>query len=313
MRIVVAGAGQIGSLIGAALAENGNEVELYDTNPQLVEALNQNGLTIERRDGRVDRYAVKATLEPGSTCDGPADLVLVQVKGFATRAAAEKLRAVVDGHSSVLTLQNGLGNEQVLREVLPGNEIFIGMTTHTVVTQGVGQYLHTGMRETFLGPSRGDDLAQAEVIAAAIRRDDFPVTVNREGQIRVQQWGKFVANCAVLPVSALTRLRIDLLIRQQPLYDLMDAIVREACAIAAAEGVALDPEGQVAFLHDLLDRAGGRASMLGDVLAGRRTEVDTINGAAITFADRHGISAPLNRAMSALVGGLDLSIAMAEP
>ena len=150
-------------------------------------------------------------------------------------------------------------------------------------------------------------------LAAAIRRDDFPVTVNPESQIRVQQWGKFVANCAVLPVSALTRLRIDLLIQHQSTYDLMDAIVREACAIALAEGVAFDPEERVAFLHDLLSRAGGRASMLGDVLAGRRTEVETINGAAIMFADRHGISAPLNRAMYSLVKGLDHAMAVGKP
>jgi 2-dehydropantoate 2-reductase len=93
----------------------------------------------------------------------------------------------------------------------------------------------------------------------------------------------------------------------------MDAIVRETCAIAVAEGVPLDPEDRVAFLHDLLSRAGGRASMLGDVLAGRRTEIDTVNGAAIVFADRHGIPAPLNRAMCAIVQGLDQAIARGEP
>jgi 2-dehydropantoate 2-reductase len=92
----------------------------------------------------------------------------------------------------------------------------------------------------------------------------------------------------------------------------MDDIVRETCRIALAEGIALQEEERVGFLHDLLEHAGGRASMLGDVLASRRTEIESINGTALRLADRHGVGAPLNRAMYALVRGLERAMEIGE-
>jgi 2-dehydropantoate 2-reductase len=133
-----------------------------------------------------------------------------------------------------------------------------------------------------------------------------------EDEIRRHQWGKFVSNCATLPVSTLTGLPTDVLKEQPDACVLMDDLVRETCRIARAEGIDLAGDERVAFLHDLLERAGGRASMLGDVLSRRKTEIETINGAALRFAERHGIEAPLNRAMYALVTGLETSFQTGE-
>jgi 2-dehydropantoate 2-reductase len=121
-----------------------------------------------------------------------------------------------------------------------------------------------------------------------------------------------VLNCASLPTMALTRLPTAAAGEVAAVFEHMDDVTREACEIARAEGIELDADERVAFQHELFRTAGGRASMLGDVLAGRRTEIDTINGAAIKYADKHGLAAPLNRALYALVKGLEHSFELGE-
>lgn len=311
MRVAVVGAGQMGSIYGVAAHENGHEVWLVDASQLIVDEITARGLTIDRRDGHSDVYRVTATTDP-SEAGGITDLVLFMVKGWATSAAAQRVAPIVDRNTLVLTLQNGLGNEDVLREAFPENEILIGLSVHTVITVGLAHYSHTGVRDTYLGPSGGDDLGGARRAAGAFERADFPVNVLPESDIRQEQWAKFVLNCASLPTMALTRLPTAAANDLPLLFEHLDNVTRETCEIARAEGIVLDADERVAFQHDLFRTAGGRASMLGDVLAGRRTEVDTINGAAIMYADMHGLAAPLNRALFALVKGLERSFELGE-
>ena len=311
MRVAVVGAGQMGSIYGAAAHENGNEVWLIDASQEVVGRINERGLTIDRQGGRSDVYTITATTDPPRDC--LADVVLVMVKGWATEAAAARVTPMVGPSTVVLTLQNGLGNEQVLRSAFPDNDLLIGLSVHTVITIEPGHYSHTGVRDTHLGPSGGTNLELSRRAAAAFSRDDFPVDVLVEAEIRREQWAKFVLNCASLPTMALTRLPTASAGDVGVVFDHMDEVTRETCEIARAEGIELDAEERVAFQHELFRTAGGRASMLGDVLARRRTEVDTINGAAIMFADKHGLAAPLNRALFALVKGLERSFELGEP
>jgi 2-dehydropantoate 2-reductase len=311
LKIAVVGAGQMGSIYGAAASENGHDVLFVDSNQAIVEQINVDGLVIDRPDGRHDVYRLPASSDPGRT-GGVVDVVLFQVKGWATRDAAERVRPIVSPRSIILTLQNGLGNEDVLRSVFPDKKVLIGASLHTVITIGPGHYSHTGVRDTAIGPSDGSDLAAANEIGAVFARPDAAVHVLSEAEIRREQWAKFVLNCASLPTMALTRLPTNVAKDEQVVFDLMDGLTRETCDIAHAEGIELDADERVAFQHDLFRTAGGRASMLGDVLARRRTEIDTINGAAINYADRHGLPAPLNRAMFALVKGLEKAIEIGE-
>jgi 2-dehydropantoate 2-reductase len=311
MRVTVVGAGQMGSIYGAAASDNGHDVWFVDTATSLVNAINDHGLVIDRRGGQRDEYRVPATTDPGSI--GVAmDLILFQTKGWATAAAASAVAGLADDHTIILTLQNGLGNEEVLRAQFPDNVVLIGMSVHTVVTVGPGHYSHTGVRDTHLGPSAGSDMTEADRAAFAFRRDDFPVAVLPEREIRIAQWSKFVLNCGSLPVAALTRLTTERLRDELLSASIIDDVTRETCEIARAIGVDLDAEERVAFQHELFRTAGGRASMLGDVLAHRRTEIDTINGAALAYAKRSGVPAPLNRVMFNLVKGLEKAIELGD-
>lgn len=311
MRITVVGAGQMGSLYGAAAHTNGHDVRLVDASKAIVDAINDVGLTIDRRDGQCDVYRIPAMRQLPADA-GFDDLVLIMVKGWATRAAAQAVAGIVGETTAILTLQNGLGNEEILRELFPRNEILIGMSVHTVITTGVAHYSHTGVRDTYLGPAHCDDLAMASRAAAAFRGESFPCHVLPVQEMRREQWAKFVLNCGSLPSLALTRLSTNAALAHPDLIDHIDNLTREACEIGRAEGVELDADERVAFQHELFRTAGGRASMLGDVLMKRRTEIDSINGAAIRIAARHGLAAPLNRAMYALVKGLEASFEAEE-
>jgi 2-dehydropantoate 2-reductase len=310
MKVIVVGAGQMGSVYGVAAHENGHEVLFVDASAELVDKINADGITVERPDGSVTAR-VAAAIAPAA--GSPADVVLFQVKGYATRAAAEIVKPAVGPDTLIVTFQNGLGNEQVLREVFPGNGLFIGITSHTVVTVGLAHYQQPGVRDTRMGPASAGDLEDARRAASAFDRPGMPVEVLPEKEIRTAQWAKFVFNCGGLAAWTLAHLTIVGSRGQEPLIDLMEALTREACEIAALEGIVLDADERAAFLRNLIATAtGGRASMLGDILAKRRTEIDTINGAAVMFADRHGHPAPLNRAMVALVKGLEHAIEIGE-
>ncbi len=311
MKVVVIGAGQMGSIYGAAAHENGHEVWFVDAVPAVVDTINERGLIIDRRAGRQDVYRLPATTDP-TTIGTIADVILLQTKGWATRAAAESVRSLVSSHTVLLTLQNGLGNEEVLRAAYPRNAVLIGISVHTVVTVDTAHYSHTGVRDTHLGPSVDGGDAAAHAAALVFRRDDFPVEVLAERDIRTAQWSKFVLNCGSLPTMALTRLPTPAANAVDQVWEVMDDLTRETCAIAKAAGIHLDAEERVAFQHDLFRTAGGRASMLGDVLAHRRTEIDTINGAALKYAEQYGVAAPLNRVMFNLVKGLERAIELGE-
>ncbi len=306
MKVVVVGAGAMGSIYGAAFQDAGSDTTFVEVNPATVEALNRDGLEITRQDGTVQHYRIPATAEPASL--GLVDLVLFQVKGYATASAAELVRPIVGPGTIVLTLQNGMGNEEVLRAAFPNNPVLIGNSVHTVAVLGPGRVHHSGVRGTYVGPAEDRWMPEAERAVIALTGSSFETAALGQVGIRHQIWAKFVMNCGSLPTCALTGLPTAELATNETVLRHIDELVRETCTIATAVGFPLDPEERVAFSRELFRTAGGKASMLQDMEAGRPTEIDTINGAAVRHADRLGVPAPLNRAMVALVKGREASM-----
>lgn len=300
------GAGAMGSVYGAMFHDAGHNVTFLEINPEVVAALNEHGLRITRRDGSTDEYAIGATSDPSNL--EQADLILFQVKGYATSDAAELVRPLVGSKTILTTLQNGLGNEDVLSNAFPDNPLLLGISVHSVMTIAPGQYHHTGVRETHIGPSLDDWEEQASAVANDLLQSGYDFELGSAAEIHKQVFAKWVLNCGSLPVASLTGLAAEEIKDADTVLRVCDEVTREACLVAAAEGFVLDPEERAAYNRSLFRTAGGKASMLQDIEAGRRTEIDTINGAAIRLGEKHGIPVPLNQTMVALVKGREFAM-----
>jgi 2-dehydropantoate 2-reductase len=307
MRVCVVGAGAMGSLCGAMFQDAGNDVSFLDVNPATVAAITSEGFTITRSDGRSDRYH-PAISQDAAALGGPMDLVLFQVKGFATEAAASGARPLVGPDTSILTLQNGLGNVERLRVAFPDNPLLVGISLHSATMVEPGRYAHTGVRSTVIGPTSEAWYAQAEAAAEALDGSGYPVELEHETDVWLAVYAKWVLNCGSLPTLAITGLPTAEIDGREPVLAVCDALTREACSLAGRAGIALDADERVAYNRGLFKTAGGKASMLQDLEAGRRTEIDTINGAAVALAERYGEPAPLNRAIVGLIKGREAAL-----
>lgn len=298
--IIVVGAGAMGSVFGARLAEAGVPTALLDVDPALVDTLDRDGLHLVEPGGE-RLVPVHAARDPRRL--EPPDAVLFFVKCHQTAAAAELARPLVTKGARVVSLQNGWGNADVLAGAFGAERVVVGVTytSATVVDRGV---VHTsGPGVTMIGPLTGPP-ALADPVAEALARAGFDV--QRPDDVLAEVWKKLVLNAATLPTAALTGLTAGALAGSDEMRALVDAAAAEAVAAGQAQGFALDLDERLESIHAVLATAGdGKGSMLQDVEAGRRTEIDVISGAVVRAADEHGLEVPTTRALHALVTGLE--------
>lgn len=299
MKIAIVGAGAMGSIFGARLAQAGEEVLLVDVSTHLVEKINANGVTIESQD-ETSTTEVAATTAPASD---PFDTVLLFVKCYHTRAAVDLAAPLVGEETVVATLQNGWGNGDVLADRFGPERTVVGVTYNSGTIRGLGEVRHTGTGPTFIGPHTGASTEHAQPLGDALTRAGFEVNVT--GDVGTAVWKKLVLNCATLPTAALTRLTAGALGNSNVL-EVALALAEEATTVARALGYDIDPDERVSTITANLRNGGsGKASMLQDVESGRRTEIAVISGAVVAAADEHGLDVPLSRAMLTLVHGLE--------
>jgi 2-dehydropantoate 2-reductase len=302
MRIAVVGAGAMGGLWAARLRAANQSVTIVDVSQEIVSAVRAGGLTVQTGEG-VEVARVEATSEPAA--GGPVDLVFFFIKAQHTQAAAELARPLVGPDTIVVSQQNGWGNADILASAFAPAQIVIGVTYHSATVLGPGQVAHTGKGPTVVGPyADGAPLDRAERVGALLSAAGIETTVTP--QVKTEVWKKLILNAATLPTAALTRLCAGNLGQPGPLLELVDALAAEAVAVARAQGYEIERQERIERIHTVLAGAGkGKASMLQDVEARRKTEVEVINGAVVRAGEQAGIDVPLNRAMVALIGGLE--------
>jgi 2-dehydropantoate 2-reductase len=299
MRIAIVGAGAMGSIFGAALARGDHDVVLVDVAEPLVDTVNANGVTIVRGDERATT-AVAATRDPASF--GVADLVVFFVKCYHTAAAAENARPLVGPDTVVASLQNGWGNGDVLAAAYEPEQVVVGVTYNSGLVLEPGVVMHPADQPTFVGTFVDGDGARAERLATALETGGLAATV--VSPVRPEIWKKLILNAATLPTSALTGMNAGALGAHEHMRELVSETAREATTVAQALEYPIDADERVDTILALLARAGPtKGSMLQDFEAGRRTEIDVINGAVVKAADEHGVDVPLNRSFVALVKG----------
>jgi 2-dehydropantoate 2-reductase len=298
MKIAVVGAGAMGSIFGARFHQAGHETVLVDVVQPLVDTINAEGVTVVRGDDETVTR-VPATTDPAAV--GPVDIVVFFTKCYHTSSAAESARPLVGPDTAVASLQNGWGNGDVLAAAYPPGQVVLGVTYNSGLLQGPGRVLHPAEQPTLVG-SFSDGGDGAARLAEALESAGLAATV--ASPVRPEIWKKLILNAASLPASALTGMTAGALGTSQDMLDLVSETTREAVAVAQALGYDIDFEERIGTILGLVEKAGPtKASMLQDVEAGRRTEIDVINGAVVRAAEEVGVPVPINRTLMQLIKG----------
>jgi 2-dehydropantoate 2-reductase len=298
MKIAVVGAGAMGSIFGARFHQAGHETVLVDVVQPLVDTINAEGVTVVRGDDETVTR-VPATTDPAAV--GPVDIVVFFTKCYHTSSAAETARPLVGPDTAVASLQNGWGNGDVLAAAYPPGQVVLGVTYNSGLLQGPGRVLHPAEQPTLVG-SYSDGGDGAARLAEALESAGLAATV--ASPVRPEIWKKLILNAASLPASALTGMTAGALGTSQDMLDLVSETTREAVAVAQALGYDIDFDERIGTILGLVEKAGPtKASMLQDVEAGRRTEIDVINGAVVRAADEVGVPVPINRTLMQLIKG----------
>lgn len=302
MKVCVVGCGAIGSLFAAHLARvDGVEVYAFDVWKDHVKAINERGLQIS---GAAEFTAkVRATTTVGEI--PRCDYGIVATKSLHTKAAIEQTAHLFDEHSAVCSIQNGVGNEEILAQhvkyVIRGTTFPAG---HVIEPGQVG-YDISG--DTWIGPFEPSHtpMRMVEELAAAITKGGMNTLAMQDA--RGAQWAKLIFNASTNPVGALTGLHHGAATFYEPTGELFNALIEEGIAVARAQGIELHGDPRELVLQGAKAPGKHKASMLQDILAGRQTEVDFMNGAIVQWGEKVGVPTPLNKALWALVKGLEHS------
>ena len=302
MRIaVLGGGGAMGGIFGGCLARAGEEVILIDVAQAAVDAINRDGVLIERKDGSVDTVPVRASSRPEEV--GPVDLIINFVKCYHTEAAMRSAAPMLGPDTAILTLQNGWGNADRISDLVGKERVLVGLTYNSGTLLAPGRVKHSGIGITHVGELDGRTTARLEAAVAAFRNAGIDTSLST--RILEEIWKKLALNVCTLPTAALLRFPAHELIQHDGTNALMQALLAEVVAVAAAQNIALSEAERWSAIVKLLEQAiGGRASMLQDVESGRQTEIDVVNGAIVEAGRRHGVATPFNAAMVWMVKSL---------
>jgi 2-dehydropantoate 2-reductase len=301
-RICIVGAGAIGGLFAAHLATlQDTEVWAFDLSAEHVDAINAGGL---RLTGHVELVApVHARTDPAQI--PPCELGIVATKGTVTRPAIAAAAPIFAARGAVCSMQNGIGNEEVIAADVP--RVIRGVTLPAARVDGPGVIHMVGPGLTWIGPFEPAPApaVDIELLAELLNRSGLETRALADA--RGAQWTKLLFNAATNPVCALTGLTHGQMVDHPPSRRLAGELLREGQAVAGALGIVLDSDpvalvdeaGQANYLH--------RPSMLQDVAARRPTEIATLNGGIVDAARRVGVAVPHHEAIVDLIRGLEHS------
>jgi 2-dehydropantoate 2-reductase len=303
MKICFAGAGALGCSIGGTLSAGGSEVWLVDRNRPHVDAIRANGLRMRREDGE---RIVSVNASTSFDDVGVADLVIVLVKSSATADVINAARPVIGPDTVVMSLQNGMGHEDILEPAVGRPRLMAGKTYVGGVYLGPG-HVSSGVKgkETIIGELDGSITPRANAIAEAFRAAGMICTVS--DNIMGTILDKLLVNVATGAVSGITKLEYGPLYTIPEIEETAIAAVAEAMAVAKASGTRIsytDPR------DPWIKAAAGlpadfKTSILQSLEKNSLTEIDFINGSVVRLGERYGVPTPVNRTLVAMIKGIE--------
>lgn len=297
MRIAVLGAGAMGSLFGGRLAEAGFDVGLIDVDAAHIEAVRLEGLRLEADDGE---RRIRVPIGRAESYLEPVDLLVVFTKAPHTGAALDSVRHLLGPASWALTLQNGLGNGERLAATLPRERILIGMTTWPASLATLGHVRAHGTGEVRLWTLTGATDAMVSRVCDALSKAGLQCTADPE--VRVAIWEKVAFNAAMNSIAAAMGYTVGQMADDPDIQTLARAIAAEAAAVAQACKVAVSSARIEKAMRDAYaTHRSHRPSMLQDILAGRPTEIESINGGIVAHAHGMHMTVPVTEVFLRLV------------
>ena len=302
MRICVIGCGAVGSLFAAHLAKAGEaEIWAYDVWKEHTDAIREKGLRLTGAAAFTARMNATSDASEIPRCD----YGILATKAIHTRSAVAHAARIFDENSAVCSVQNGVGNEEIIAEhvryVIRGTTFPAG---HTIAPGHVGYDIKG---DTWIGPFEptGTSMSKVEELAGFMTRSGMNTIALEDA--RGAQWTKLIFNASTNPVGALTLLHHGAATRFEPTGQLFEDLIAEGEAVARKLGIRLHGDPRALLQKGASAPGKHRASMLQDVLAKRQTEVDFMNGAIVKWGEKERVPTPLNKALWELIKGLEHS------
>lgn len=303
MRIVIVGAGAIGRFFGGMLNRGNNEVIFIEKNPEIVKAVNEEGIKfLEFKDGRSKIYysakEVHATTNSRSieTCD----LTIIAVKSYATAVAARSITHLANRQTPVLTIQSGFGNIETLSSIVKKNNVLGSVTFHGATSLNSSNVRHSGEGRTLVGEIDGQISERVErvkdiFIESGIKTE---VSSNIIGHI----WAKALVYSAINALTAILRIKNGQLIEKMESIALAKRLIDEGKIVAQAYAVQLPEEDLYdSMLEACRKTAENLSPMFQDILNARPTEIEALNGALYTMGKHKGIAVPTHQCLTDLI------------
>lgn len=297
MTIGILGAGAMGQLFGARLQLAGNDVVFIDASATTIEALNRHGISLTT-DGQTEHAPARA----GTAKDfaEPLELVVVFTKGFHTAAAIKSIRHLIDERSIGLTLQNGLGNAEILAKEFGAERTWIGITDFPADLERPGILSTTSGGKARLGPLTGGLERETDDLAA--RLNTARLNATSDPAIHEAIWEKIAFNAALNTLSAVTGQTVGEIGSSPEARRIVERVLDETLAVAQTNGITLQRDRVEAALENAFTHhKDHKTSMLQDREAGRRTEIDYIGGAVVRLGQEAGVPTPVLWTLSNLV------------
>lgn len=290
LSVAVMGAGAVGCFYGGMLARAGHHVTLIGR-PQHVQAILARGLRMQTLT--FDEAVPLAASTEASAVAG-ADVVLFAVKSPETETAGEQMRPHLAPGALVLCLQNGVDNAERLRAVLPGVQVAAAVVYVATEMAGPGHLRHHGRGELVIEPS-----SRSAEVARALAAADVPTEIS--DNVRGALWAKLILNCAYNALSAVGRIPYGELVQRPGVLDVMRDVVAECRAVAAADGVTLPGDVDAAVRRIAQTMPAQYSSTAQDLMRGKPSEIDHLNGFVVRRGEALGVPTPANRVLWAMV------------
>ncbi len=302
MKIAVVGAGAMGSVYAGLLADAGNQVWAVDVWKEHIDAINKHGLRVEGASG--DR-TVRLNATSNFSEVGQCELVIIATKAAQVGEAAKSIEPMLSDNTLILTIQNGLGAAERICQYRKPDNILIGVAGGFGASmKSPGHVHHNGMELIRLGEMKGPVSERLEKIAQIWRDAGFNVKAFDDIQQLV--WEKFICNVTFSGPCTVLRKTVGEVMADENAWKVAQACGLEAHAAGVAKGVNFSFDDPKAYIHNFGSKIpGARPSMLLDHLAGRRSEIDAINGMVPVVAREFGVGAPVNEVIVLLVKALE--------